>query len=148
MISRAAEYALRTVVCLAEGGGHPSTARELSEATGIPESSQMKVLQALRRAGLVRSRRGQGGGFVVARPAREISIQEVIVAVESGGPGQWPDVTTDLLRKLRQRLWDGLGMMRILFESITVAEICGEDPSLETVGSRDQGETHTKGAQR
>jgi Rrf2 family protein len=148
MISRAAEYALRTVVCLAEGGGRPETARTLSEATGIPESYQMKVLQALRRAGLVRSRRGQGGGFVVARPAREISIQEVIAAVESGGPGQWPEVTTDPLRKLRQRLRDGLGMMRILFESITVAELCGEDPSLETVGSRDQGETHTKGAQR
>lgn len=148
MISRAAEYALRTVVCLAEAGGRPQTARALSEATGIPESYQMKVLQALRRAGLVRSRRGQGGGFVVARPAREISIQEVIAAVESGGPEHWPDVSTDPLRALRRRLRDGVGLMRTLFESITVAELCGEDTALATVGSRDQGETNTRGARR
>jgi Rrf2 family protein len=148
MISRAAEYALRTVVCLAEAGGRPQTARTLSEATGIPESYQMKVLQALRRAGLVRSRRGQGGGFVVARPAREISIQEVIAAVESGGPEQWPDVTTDPLRTLRQRLRDGLGLMRTLFESITVAELCGEQPPVAAVGSRGREKTHTKGTLR
>lgn len=148
MITRAAEYALRTVVCLAEGGGRPETSRALSEATGIPESYQMKVLQALRRAGLVRARRGQGGGFVVARPAREITIQEVIAAVESGSPEPWGDVTTDPLRNLRRRLRDGVGMMRILFESITVAELCGEDPALAAVGARGRDEQHGKGAQR
>lgn len=148
MISRAAEYALRTMVHLARGGGRPLTARTLSAVTGGPESYQMKVLQALRRAGLVRSRRGLGGGFVVARPVREIRVQEVIAAVESGRPRSWPEITPDPLGPLRQQLRDGVGMIRTHFESITVAELCGADPAPAGVGSCSRSEPSSTDATR
>lgn len=128
MISRAAEYALRTMVCLAASADRPETARALAKATGIPESFQMKVLQVLRRAGFVHSRRGLGGGFVMARHARSISVQAVIDAVDGSGPVESPGMNgSHPLRDLQRRLRDGAGLMQMLFESITVAELCGEE---------------------
>jgi len=58
------------------------TARALSEQTGLPRPTVGKILKDLAHAGLVTSRRGQGGGYRLARPATEISLAEVVDALD------------------------------------------------------------------
>lgn len=61
--------------------GHENV-RALAAATGVPEPTVRKVLKTLVRAGLVCSVRGTHGGYALARPAGEISVAEVVIAVE------------------------------------------------------------------
>ena len=82
MISQTAEYALRVIVQLASLAGKPATTRELAQATRVPEGYLAKVLQALSRAGLIRSQRGLHGGSVLLREAADLSIHDVINAVD------------------------------------------------------------------
>jgi Rrf2 family protein len=82
MISATAEYALRAIVYLAMNQDCAFTTRQISEATKVPGAYLSKVLQALVKANLVRSQRGCGGGFVLARKPEEISILEVLNAVD------------------------------------------------------------------
>ena len=82
MFSQTAEYALRAVVALADGGGKPLTTQRIAQTTKVPANYLAKVLQSLSRAGIVSSQRGLGGGSMLARPAAEISVYEVIEAVD------------------------------------------------------------------
>ena len=82
MLSQTSEYALRAAVSLAGEPGQARTAAELATATHVPAGYLAKVLQSLARAGVVRSQRGLGGGFVLARPPAEISAYEVLNAVD------------------------------------------------------------------
>jgi Rrf2 family nitric oxide-sensitive transcriptional repressor len=82
IISQTAEYALRAAACLAASQGTPKTTQQISEVTRVPRGYLSKVLQALGRADLVHSQRGIGGGFVLMRPAKRISVLDVIEAVE------------------------------------------------------------------
>jgi Rrf2 family protein len=83
MISQTAEYALRAVVCLGTAPDHrPLTTQVIAEKTMVPAGYLSKVLQGLGRAGLVESQRGLKGGFVLARPMDEISVLDVINAVD------------------------------------------------------------------
>jgi Rrf2 family protein len=82
MISQTTEYALRATVALASQPDHAMVTRDLAEATKVPAGYLSKVLQSLGRAGLVQSRRGLGGGFVLARPPEEITIYDVVQAVD------------------------------------------------------------------
>ena len=82
MISQTAEYALRAVAALAGSPDEPMVTQRLAEATKVPAGYLSKVLQSLGRAGLVNSTRGVGGGFVLARPASEITIYDIVQAVD------------------------------------------------------------------
>jgi Rrf2 family protein len=82
MISPTAEYALRAIVALAQGGGKAVVTPTIAEMTRVPPGYLPKVLQTLRRAGLVDSRRGLGGGFTLARPPNQITVLEVVNAVD------------------------------------------------------------------
>ena len=62
--------------------GHVASLHEIGEAQDIPESFLAKILQSLVRAGLAVSQRGAHGGFALARPASEITMQQVIEAVD------------------------------------------------------------------
>lgn len=82
-LTRAADYAIRVMIHLAklpacERGLLPRLAR----ATGAPQSFLSKVLQALTRAGLITSRRGQAGGFEISPLGRLASMQDVIEAID------------------------------------------------------------------
>jgi Rrf2 family transcriptional regulator, nitric oxide-sensitive transcriptional repressor len=81
MFSQTAEYALRVTLYLASLAGAPATIRQIHKATLIPEGYLAKVLQSLSRAQLIRSQRGLHGGSVLAVPASELSVYEVMQAV-------------------------------------------------------------------
>jgi Rrf2 family protein len=76
-----ADYAVRAAVELA-AAGDMVTAEQVAQAQSIPVNFLENILRDLRRAGIVESRRGQAGGYVLARPPDEISIADVIRAVE------------------------------------------------------------------
>lgn len=82
MISQTTEYALRAVVWLAANPEKPLTAQQIAEATRVPAGYLAKVLQGLSRAGLLHSQRGLGGGFTLARTPGELTMWEVVQAVD------------------------------------------------------------------
>jgi len=82
MISPTAEYALRAVVAIAQANGESAATRTIATITKVPPGYLPKVLQMLGRAGLVDSKRGLGGGFRLARPADELTVLEVVNAVD------------------------------------------------------------------
>ncbi len=82
MISQTTEYALRAVVWLAANPGKPLTAQQIAEATRVPAGYLAKVLQGLSRAGLLHSQRGLGGGFTLAQSPEELTMWEVVQAVD------------------------------------------------------------------
>lgn len=82
LLSQTTEYALRAVVVLAGNGATSRTARELTEETGVPAPYLQKVLRTLVSAGILASRRGPTGGFVLRRPAETLTVLDVVNAVE------------------------------------------------------------------
>ncbi|MBS2001496.1 MAG: Rrf2 family transcriptional regulator [Candidatus Obscuribacterales bacterium] len=81
MISQTAEYALRAMVFLAIRDA-ASTGQEIAKATQVPPGYLSKVMQQLAKAKLVNSQRGIGGGFVMAKQADQISILDIVNAVD------------------------------------------------------------------
>lgn len=82
-LTRKGEYAIRGMIYLArQEPGKLILVNEIAETVDVPQSFLAKIFQGLTRLGLVRSSRGAGGGFALARPAAEISLREVIEAVE------------------------------------------------------------------
>ena len=77
------QHALRALVYLAERNSpRPVLVREIADATGVPRQSLAKILHALRKRGLVRSTKGPGGGYQLARPGDAMRVVEVIEAVD------------------------------------------------------------------
>jgi Rrf2 family nitric oxide-sensitive transcriptional repressor len=82
MFSQTAEYALRAAVYLASQEGTPRTTQEIAKATQVKIAYLSKVMQSLGRQGLVQSQRGLHGGFTLARPAEELTVLDIIQAVD------------------------------------------------------------------
>jgi Rrf2 family protein len=82
MISQTAEYALRAIVFLAEQGNRAQTIQQIAQATQVPAGYLAKVMQALARHRLVISQRGLGGGFTLSVPPEQLTIYEIIQAVD------------------------------------------------------------------
>ncbi|MYH97179.1 MAG: Rrf2 family transcriptional regulator [Acidimicrobiia bacterium] len=83
-VSTRGDYASRALLSLAlhadESG--PTSVRDIAERTGLPQPYLEQILQTLKGAGLVRSKRGAGGGYTLARPAAEIKLSEIVSAVD------------------------------------------------------------------
>src|SRR2546422_10772279 len=93
-VSAKADYALRAVIELAASGDGPVKGERIAQAQEIPLKFLENILGDLRQTGLVRSQRGVEGGYWLARPAAEITVAEVIRAVEgplANGRGVRPD---------------------------------------------------------
>jgi len=77
------DYAVRALAELAAAEpGRPMKADQIAQAQGIPLRFLLKILMELNHAGVVRSHRGADGGYMLARPAEEITLAEAIRAVE------------------------------------------------------------------
>ena len=134
-VSAKADYALRACVQLAaaEGEGHVKGER-IAQAQEVPVKFLENILGDLRQAGLVRSQRGVEGGYWLARPASEITLADVIRAVE--GPlanvrGVRPDAVTyqGAAEPLRD-VWIAVrASLRSVLEAVTLADVAsGELP--------------------
>lgn len=83
LLNQTARYALRVVSQLACSSGEPMRAVDLTEHINVPPHYLAKVLRRLVRAELLRSKKGHGGGFVLARPAQEITVRAILEAVDA-----------------------------------------------------------------
>ena len=81
-LSARADYALRAAIELAAAHGDRVTAEHLARAQEVPGEILETILTHLRRSNIVRSQRGPDGGFWLARPAAEISLAEIIRAID------------------------------------------------------------------
>ena len=83
-VSTRGDYASRALLSLAlhadESG--PTSVRDIAERTGLPQPYLEQILLALKGAGLVRSKRGVGGGYVLAREPGEITLGDIVSAVD------------------------------------------------------------------
>ena len=87
--SQACKYCIRAVLYLAEhGNGEPMMSRQIAAILKVPEPFLAKILQLLSKRGVLRSFKGRGGGFVLARPPGEIYLGEVVEAVEGAQFGK------------------------------------------------------------
>jgi Rrf2 family protein len=81
-VSAKADYAIRAAVELAAAGEGPVKGDRIAQAQHIPPNFLENILVDLRNAGIVGSRRGADGGYWLARPAAEVSVADVIRAVD------------------------------------------------------------------
>jgi Rrf2 family protein len=127
-LGRAAAYAVFATAHLAENSrGAPIQGRDIAEACGIPSGHLLKILQQLVRAQILSSERGPAGGFVLRKAPNEITLLEIVEAIE--GP-----INGDLLLRnvargkeaARQRLEktcrDVAGYARELLAGTTIAD--------------------------
>ena len=126
-VSAKVDYALRAMLELAAAGALVK-AEQLATAQGIPQKFLEGILLDLRHAELVASRRGVDGGYALGRPAEEISLADVIRAVE--GPiatvrGVRPDdVRYDGAAEALAAVWIDLrAAMRGVLEETTLADV-------------------------
>ena len=123
-----ADYAVRAAVELAASQDGPVSAERIAEAQSIPVNFLENILLDLRRAGIVESRRGAAGGYLLAKPADEIVVADVVRAVE--GPlasvrGLSPDALEyeGSATQLRD-VWVALrSAVRSVLEHVTLADV-------------------------
>ena len=137
-ITAKADYAVRAAVELAaaEKTGEPVKGEYLARLQGIPQNFLENILTELRRSGIVRTRRGADGGYQLARPAADITVADVLRAVE--GPlaavqGIRPDeLSYGGAAERLPEVWVALrASLRDVLEHVTLADIAhGRLPSV------------------
>lgn len=131
MLSQTTEYALRAVVFLAGKPGRAWTTQEIAHATHVPPGYLSKVLQSLGRAGFLEAQRGIGGGYVLARAPEEVTVYDVVQAVEPiprirSCPLGLPE-HCEALCPLHRRLDDAMATVEAAFRASTIAEMVAGD---------------------
>ncbi len=130
-ISAKADYAVRAAVELAAAtDDKPVKAERIATAQGIPLNFLENILGELRHAGIVRSHRGAEGGFRLAKPANELTVADIIRAVEGplasvrGGPPEEAEYAGASVAL--PRVWIAVrANLRRVVENVTVADIAG-----------------------
>ncbi len=124
-VSTRGDYAARALLSLAlHGLDRPTSVKEIAERTALPQPYLEQILLAVKGAGLVRSKRGVGGGYVLARPPAEITLADVIAAVD--GPLTTLSEEHDHCEGhcVLQEVWVGVSEeTRKILEGFTLAEL-------------------------
>jgi Rrf2 family protein len=137
-ITSSIEYATRLMTTLARAYGQaPLPAERLAESDNVPSDYVSQILVKLRRGGLVVSQRGSTGGYALSRPPAEITLGQVVRAVDG-------DVFEDVCEKYEagekdcrhqggcaiSPVWQKLGaLVTGYFESVTLASILASKPA-------------------
>jgi len=133
--TRRTDYAIRALVFIENSDTAPVKANTIGEAMGIPTGFLQQVLRELLGAGLVTSRSGPAGGFALARPADQVSVLQIVEAMEGplrtsecalrGGPCHWDDVCA------LHRVWSAArGALCEQLDEATLAEVAADDRAL------------------
>lgn len=129
MFSQTVEYALRAIVYLA-GQNEARTTQQIAVVTKVPPAYLAKVLQNLARSALVRSQRGLHGGFALGKPSAELTVWEVVQAVEPiRRIHECPlELESHRLRlcPLHKKMDDALAAIEKAFRESTIADILAE----------------------
>jgi Rrf2 family protein len=132
LVTRKTDYAVRCVLYLARDKDQVSNVTEVSKAMHIPKSFLAKIFQKLVRAGMVESIRGMNGGFRLAKKPSEISLLDIMTAIQ--GPAAinlcavdsrkcrrsstcsvhpvWVELRRDVNRKLQEQTIDQLAGLK------------------------------------
>ena len=143
--SKASTYGIRSVAFMAARRGREMISiRELSRELGIPPAFLTKVMQRLASRNIVQTMRGFGGGVALGRPPREITLKEIITAVEGeeafqpvglGIPKEQMERTPDFFKK-----WNTLNdSIDHFFSHTNLSELCPN----EIAGQSDTTESET-----
>ena len=133
-LSSKARYAVMAMVDLASHShGRPVSLAEIASRQEISLSYLEQLFGKLRRAGVVASVRGPGGGYLLAHDRRDIAVASIIDAVDEpiratrckGGPNPEEGCMKDRSQCLTHDLWDELGNhIREFMSSVTLDDIC------------------------
>ena len=132
-VSAKSDYALRALIEMAGRVDGPAvSAEELGKLQDIPRTFLQAILADLRRSGVVLSQRGQSGGWRLARPAGEVSVADVIRAVD--GPlvsvyGLRPEsVEYNERAEALQQVWIAARRsLRDVFEQVSIQQLADRD---------------------
>lgn len=139
-VSTRGDYACRALLSLTlHDADGPTSVKDIAQRTGLPQPYLEQILLSLKGAGLVRSKRGVGGGYVLARAPQEITLAQVVSAVD--GPivvGDFGEPHTNGScdhegQCVLLSIWAGVGeTMRRLLEESSLADVAaisrGEAP--------------------
>ena len=144
-VSAKTDYALRALIELAvRPGGSPVSAEEIGRTQEIPHGFLQAILADLRRAGVVLSQRGQSGGWRLAREATDVTVADVIRAVD--GPlvsvhGERPEsVSYNASAAALQHVWIAArSSLREVCEAVSIQDLAdGRLPSLVEARTHDE----------
>lgn len=132
-LSNKGRYGVRALFDIAfHNDGRPTQIREIAERELIPARFLEQIFQELKKAGLIGSKRGPRGGYHLARPAAEISLGDVIRAlegpiavmlVEDESRRSGPDATSSVFRDLGKSLEQ-------CFDAVSIADVCARGVAL------------------
>jgi Rrf2 family transcriptional regulator, nitric oxide-sensitive transcriptional repressor len=135
MFSQTVEYALRAVVFLADRAPEAGTTDAIAAATKVPKPYLVKVLQGLAKGGIVHTQRGVGGGVSLVKSPTELTILEVVNAVEPIQRIRTCPLGLSAhdvkLCPLHRRMDQALAQVEDAFRRSTLAEVLAE-PSTST----------------
>ena len=138
-VSLRSTYGIMAAVDLAmQNGSAPIQAKSIARRQGIPARFLEQVLHAMKRAGLVSSLRGAQGGYVLSKKASELSVAEILEALDgpflavAGLNGQNHLRPSGKSNALLAKVWDRVyEAERQVLEAITVEELAGQQRQLE-----------------
>lgn len=140
MISHTAEYALRATTFLAEHPDGAYSIPRIAEATQVPAHYLAKVMQDLAKQGVLTSRRGVKGGYTLARPASEVTLLEIVQAVDPVRRIKSCPLGLAAHREhlcsLHARIDHACGLFEDAFQNATLAELLAESALPATEGGR------------
>lgn len=127
MFSQTLEYALRAMVALAQEPERPLTTAQITEYTRVPAGYLSKVLQTLVKTGLIKATRGLHGGYELLRPVADITILEIVSAVDPikrirTCPLDIPEHGQKLCL-LHRKMDDALAEVERAFDACTLADL-------------------------
>ena len=133
MFSQTVEYALRAVVHLADRAPTPQTTDQIAAVTLVPKPYLSKVIQGLCRAGIVQSKRGVGGGVALVKSPSQLTILDVVNAVEPIARIRQCPLGLKAhgvhLCPLHRRMDSALATVEAAFRETTLAEVLAEPTS-------------------
>jgi Rrf2 family protein len=141
VLTKKVEYGLIALTYLARNDSRPVSAREVSDGYNVPLALLMNILKTLTQRGLVRSVRGARGGYVLAVPARDITMEALIVAID--GPVCLTQCASSNERTYKRTCGVGAPCpvrvavrkinkkFRELLSEVTLADLVQEDPVSE-----------------